>query len=724
MTNSTGLNNFTKLEKIGEGSFGEVFKAIDEETNEIYAVKIFRNEFIMNSREYLNSLSIEVTLLSKLKHPTILPFIKFSYFSFDDEQRPAIVTKYAVNGSLAQIMQIGRQYPIFPFLDNTKILCIIYGIASAISYSHSKNTVHLDLKPANILLDEFLFPLVCDFGLAKILNNGQHSFSLTTSTNVRGTPIYIAPEFWKYGKYSTSCDVYSFALVLYSIFTFEEPFANYNQYQFFTSVIQNGERPDLNSKIPDPFKKLIIKCWTENPSERPDFNYILKDLETNSEYIIDGVDKEKYFKYIMLIKEYQNNFDSKEEKTQFLNALNSNFVKVNIKNEIEKEPELGIAFESLFDDAIKELKKLPLKKQVTIENIIFNENKKTNFYKIQINSDQIKELYNEEMLDSPYFMNILKFFTNILFEVQFPTKDYYSIMNILKLVKDKYIKRIRITNIVLNVNAIGNEFKNNTLINNVMINPPVSFIAKEAFRGCINLKKITIPQTVTAIEDSTFSMCEKLENVTILGNIQKIGVNAFRGAHKIKCIHIPSSVVEIGKSCFRGDNSLESIILPANLISINKSVFKGCVLLREVTIHSHVKVIESSAFEECVKLSKIVIPPSVEIIKDNAFKCCVALKSISFDPVQTKIEKNAFYDCSNLHILFITTSQSSFYMNMEPFNHVNEIVIPKNVTSIQNPLPGITISDAVLNIGNNEINMVPFSNDSFGRLGVDSQINY
>ncbi|KAK8871919.1 hypothetical protein M9Y10_007665 [Tritrichomonas musculus] len=716
--NKIEISKLKKLERIGEGSFGEVYLAIDEETNEFYAVKVFRNEFNKGPCNFLPILHREIKLFSKLNHPAILRFIAFSFFNFDDDKRPAIITQYAPNKSLDQIFQIKKEYPYVPFWNNTVKLCIIYGVSSAMSYLHKNNIVHLDLKPANILLDEYLLPLICDFGLAEILDNKQQSISLSTLTGVRGTATHIAPEIWKNQPFSFACDVYSFALVLYSILTDEEPFENYNQYEFFTKVIHNGERPNLDSKIPEAFKQLIRKCWSEDPKKRPDFSFIVQDLAENQDYIMDDVDVEKYHKYIQLINQYQASFSTNNNLGQHHDIMKNHFEKVNIEEEINNESEIDESFKSLFADTIEGLNELPQEKQETIKRIIYPEDKKFNYKRIDINSAQVNDLYNDDTLDSTHMINILKFFKTISIEVQFPSDNYDSIMRKLASIK-KNMKRIIITNIVSNTDTIDSEFKNNTIIDHLIINSPVSTIAPEAFRGCIFLKSAVIPPTVTEIGTKTFSICEKLEKVTIQGNLREIGVSAFRGNHMLTSINIPSSCSNIGKSCFRGDNHLEHIKLPESLISINKSVFKSCVLLKELIIPPHVTLIETGSFEECVKLSNINIPPSVEVVEDDAFKCCVAMTHMSFDPTKTTIRDNAFRGCRDLTLLFVTTPTGPVELNMKPFPNVKQIIISQNVV-ITNPIPSVSIIIYPLNTG---ILNVPLSLDSIGQLGIDSYTN-
>ena len=110
--------------------------------------------------------------------------------------------EYALNGSLKQLIDHDIANPQNRFLTDTRKLKIIYGIASAMSYLHSHGILHLDLKPDNILLDDYLFPKVGDFGLSKSeLESTQSSIRMKNNNiNFTGTLMFIAPEIWKQKK--------------------------------------------------------------------------------------------------------------------------------------------------------------------------------------------------------------------------------------------------------------------------------------------------------------------------------------------------------------------------------------------------------------------------------------------------------------------------------------------------------------------------------------------
>lgn len=93
-------------------------------------------------------------------------------------------------------------------LNDTKKLIIIYGIATGMSYLHSHNILHRDLKPYNIYLDDSLYPKIAGFNIAREIKNGK----IEINENIKRTPVYIAPEVYLNKGYSTKSDVYSFSL--------------------------------------------------------------------------------------------------------------------------------------------------------------------------------------------------------------------------------------------------------------------------------------------------------------------------------------------------------------------------------------------------------------------------------------------------------------------------------------------------------------------------------
>ena len=347
------LSQFTKIDKIGQGSFGKVFKVKQNDTNKIYAAKISTIP-LTEEEESLNlNLRREVNIIAQLNHPSVLKFIGYSPINFNQNPKPVIITEYASNGSLSSIIKLERQGLSPPQWDDTKKLINIFGIASAMSYLHSHNIIHRDLKPENILEDDYLFPKICDFGLSKIYHSNKESMSTESQAGYKGTPIYIPPETWSREEYSTAGDVYAFALIVYELMTLDEPFKKFTISKIFSKIVTEKYRPEFKSPIDDCYKDLINRCWSNDPKQRPTFDEIVFELKNNSDFITNTVDANEFYNYVEYTENYHSSFDpskkfkkitlgsekiieTEEEKTSEKVELKQTSEKVKLKQTSEK----------------------------------------------------------------------------------------------------------------------------------------------------------------------------------------------------------------------------------------------------------------------------------------------------------------------------------------------------------------------------------------------------
>ena len=306
---SINLDKFIVQKKIGSGSFGKVYQIKDKITGEILASKVSIKELDEFDDDMIINISREINIISKLNHPSILKFIGFSLYDFKNKSRPVIITEYASKGALSEYIQGSK-------LNDTLKLILIYGIASAMSYLHSHNIIHRDLKPSNILLDDFLFPKIADFGLSKVKLQKHDNFNLQSANSLKGTPMYISPEIWERFEYSKAADVYAFGIIVYEIVTEEVPFPNVHFFDFPIKV-KNGYRPEFKKLIPKSYQNLIEHCWSQEPSNRPTFDDILKQLREDKEFITESCKVIEYQCYINYIDQYQKSFDSSESKIIF-----------------------------------------------------------------------------------------------------------------------------------------------------------------------------------------------------------------------------------------------------------------------------------------------------------------------------------------------------------------------------------------------------------------------
>ena len=148
------------------------------------------------------------------------------------------------------------------------------GAATGIAYLHSQQPVilHRDLKSMNLLVSDSFVIKVCDFGLSRS--------KIVTGIMTRiGTVQWAAPEILREEEYNEKCDVYSFAIVLWELWSHSIPFQGLTPYQIAMDVARKKRRPPLSSSCPKPLSALIRSCWDDNPKMRPEMPAVVRALE-------------------------------------------------------------------------------------------------------------------------------------------------------------------------------------------------------------------------------------------------------------------------------------------------------------------------------------------------------------------------------------------------------------------------------------------------------------
>lgn len=305
------LQRFQLTKKIGKGAFSEVFLVREKATNKEYAAKVVNIKISESTIDDEQSFFIyrEIKLVSSLNHPAIIEFIGFSPINFDNMSYPTIIMEYLQNGTLTNLLELERKGLSPKFWDDTKKMIIIYGVASGLCYLHANHIIHRDMKPDNILLDEFLFPKIADFGLSKTTVSTSESMNIQSQSNIKGTPIYMSPEILMKMEYSPKCDVYAFALITYEILSGDQPFSNLNFTTLSYEVAVKGSRPKLTQNIPKKFCELLEMCWDQKPEYRPSMEYIVDTLKNDAGFLTDTVDQQQFYDYVDFVDNYQSSFE-------------------------------------------------------------------------------------------------------------------------------------------------------------------------------------------------------------------------------------------------------------------------------------------------------------------------------------------------------------------------------------------------------------------------------
>ena len=272
--NLSGFNfyiDFNELiikKKIGEGGFGQVFLGVWNEKE--VAIKQFIPKEKINIKNILNKFIKEINVISNLRHPNIVLYIGASL----NNNKYYMITEHISNGNLFEFLHNSKKKPFGKLSDNL-MLQIAYEIAIAMSYLHSRNITHCDLKSSNILLDQNYHVKISDFGLSRMVN----ILSLNETKGKFGTTHWMPPEIMKAKRYEEASDVFSYGMILWEMLTGKVPYYGMNPNQIIGLVADCKKIVEVPKVGNYAMRKLIKSCISYFPEKRPSFERIIKFLD-------------------------------------------------------------------------------------------------------------------------------------------------------------------------------------------------------------------------------------------------------------------------------------------------------------------------------------------------------------------------------------------------------------------------------------------------------------
>jgi serine/threonine protein kinase len=276
-------------DRLGEGGFGEVFKAYDTFLDRWVAIKVSKVKADFPELRLRN----EVALVNKLPaHPNIARYEECYSFNTISGEHDFGILQYYELGNLLQLLQTKP-------LSLNQRYTLLANLLEGIRFIHSQNIIHRDIKPQNILIvnrEENYIPKITDFGISKRLkpSKGTH---FSNSLIGAGTIAYSSPEQLADHSIRKNTDLWSFGVIAFQVLTGELPF-NSGSYstsselgrQEILKQIHSGKLPQNIDQIAVPWRTVIEKCliidYEKRIKEADDCIYILsgqkKQVSTGS----------------------------------------------------------------------------------------------------------------------------------------------------------------------------------------------------------------------------------------------------------------------------------------------------------------------------------------------------------------------------------------------------------------------------------------------------------
>mmetsp|Transcript_25644 Transcript_25644/g.47841 ORF Transcript_25644/g.47841 Transcript_25644/m.47841 type:complete len:484 (-) Transcript_25644:126-1577(-) len=245
--------------KLGEGSYGAVFKAVDTRDGQTVAIKVLTVE-----NEDAADLQKEINILKECNSPYIVKYKG----SFEKEGRIWIAMEYCGAGAICDLMAICETT-----LDEKQIAVVMKHSLLGLQYLHKKKKIHRDIKAANILLNHAGDCKLADFGVSKELAN-----TLAKSKTVIGTPYWMAPEVFTEKKtgYDAKADIWSLGITAIECAVGEPPHSSVHPMRAIF-LIPKSPPPTLGEGDWSPeFKDFVAKCLVKDPAARPTATELLE----------------------------------------------------------------------------------------------------------------------------------------------------------------------------------------------------------------------------------------------------------------------------------------------------------------------------------------------------------------------------------------------------------------------------------------------------------------
>jgi len=252
---SRTIDNYCIEARIGKGGMATVYRAQQINMDRDVAIKIMSDE-LAEDPQFVERFEHEARMIANLEHPRILPV-----HDYGQDGRLCYLVMRLVEGETLWQRLLKGPLPL------ELMVKYVHQIAEALDYAHGRGVIHRDLKPNNILIDEWDNIYMMDFGLAKMLASSKH---LTATGAVLGTPTYMAPEQWRAEPVDARTDVYALGAMTYEMATGRVPFDSDTPFSLMYKHINDAPPSprEFMPELPQGIDNVIMRALNKDPALR------------------------------------------------------------------------------------------------------------------------------------------------------------------------------------------------------------------------------------------------------------------------------------------------------------------------------------------------------------------------------------------------------------------------------------------------------------------------
>lgn len=250
------IGDYHILQKIGEGGMATVYKAEDS-SGDMYALKVPHPGYLENS-EFMKRFAHEARIGQNLNNPYIARI--YDYNMNAEKGVPFICMEFLEGETLGAIRKRAEVMEI------SAAIKYVREIAQGLHYAHSKNVIHRDIKPGNIVITPQDRVKIMDFGVAKAADLSE----LTVTDTALGTPKYMAPEQIDSKSADARADLYALGIIFYELITGRVPYEDQDPYKIVMKKLSAPPPPpgQFNHSIPPHIERCILRLIARDPRGR------------------------------------------------------------------------------------------------------------------------------------------------------------------------------------------------------------------------------------------------------------------------------------------------------------------------------------------------------------------------------------------------------------------------------------------------------------------------